>query len=70
MSALVWKREPYGYRSGRYFAQRHHVDDREYDGGYVHTYWNLFVDDQPFQQHLSLADAKRDAARLELLRQG
>lgn len=66
---LRWSREPDGYRSGPFFCQRHHVDDREFDGGYVHTYWNLLVDGEPYQQHTDLASAKRDAERLAARRE-
>jgi hypothetical protein len=37
---------------------RHHVDSRAYDGGEVHTYWDLYVDDAPVEQFPTLADAK------------
>lgn len=65
---MKWTREPDGYRSGRYFLQRHEVDDRAYDGGIMHTYWNLLIDGQPVEQHWSLADAKRDAENIEAKR--
>ncbi len=61
---MKWSRESDGYRSGRYFCERHSVDDREYDGGYVHTYWNLIVAGDPVQQHTSLGSCKKDAERI------
>lgn len=65
---LKWKREAEGYRSGRYFCQRHEVDDRGYDGGEHWTYWILQTDGQPLETHRYLADAKRDAERIEASR--
>lgn len=52
-----------GYRddSGRFRIERHHVDDREYDGGEVWTYWDLFVEGVGQNQHAYLRGAKREA---------
>lgn len=65
---MKWTREAEGYRSGRYYIQRHEVDDREFDGGERWTYWNLIIDDYPVEQHRYLSDAKADAERVEAKR--
>lgn len=43
--------------------ERHHVDDREYDGGRIFTYWDLVVDSNPWDRYNDLGSAKREAER-------
>jgi len=71
-SKIVWSRIPSA--SGDYCdgyqakgipglrIMRHYVDDRE-SNGYVGTFWNLYVDDEPVDQYSTLETAKLVAER-------
>jgi hypothetical protein len=63
-----WHRSPDGYYAdsdhGRWWILRHQVDDRAYDGGRAGTYWICHnPEGDPYEQHTTLAAAKRDVAR-------
>jgi hypothetical protein len=69
---LEWHRreDHYVEQRGRYRIDKHVVDDREYDGGYLLTHWILseyrgaqgFV---PLDMHPTLRAAKLAAERIE-----
>ena len=45
------------------WIERVHIDDREYDGGRVATYWNLWINGEPVEQYNDLASARQSAER-------
>lgn len=61
---MKWSRTVDGYKSGEYLIVRHHVDDREYDGGYVQTHWIVVLPGgNVAEMETSFAAAKRVAER-------
>lgn len=68
----VWRRSEdeygevqYKHSAGRFRIDKHVVDDREYDGGYVVTSYYLYLDDELVDlPHSRLAEAKSQASSL------